>query len=169
MSGVAETRSTVDPWAKPTTMSDAASFHDEQRIRCLKDEMTAALRRKSTVDVMALFAEQSVMFVLAPPLMFRSGVNAPGAAGVQAWFDSFEGELGYEVRDLEVACASAVAFCHSLDRISGQRTDGTKTDLWVRETLGLRKIRGAWRIAHQHQSVPMYMDGSNKAAIDLQP
>lgn len=88
---------------------------------------------------------------------------------MQAWFDSFEGAIGYEVCELEVVCGPSVAFCHSLDRISGQRKDGSTTDLWVRETLGLRKFHGNWRIAHQHQSVPMYMDGSNRAAIDLQP
>jgi PhnB protein len=39
----------------------------------------------------------------------------------------------------------------------------------VRETLGLRKIDGIWKIAHQHHSVPFYMDGSNRAAVDLKP
>jgi PhnB protein len=26
-----------------------------------------------------------------------------------------------------------------------------------------------WKIAHLHQSVPMYMDGSLRAAVDLKP
>lgn len=150
-------------------MADVDSNTDEERIRRLKSEMTDALRRKRAAEVVALFADESVMFVLEPPLRFKTGVNAPGTAGLQAWFDSFTGALGYEVRELEVTCGPAVAFCHSLDRISGQRTDGSQTDVWVRETLGLRKIDETWRITHQHQSVPMYMDGSNKAAIDLQP
>jgi ketosteroid isomerase-like protein len=32
-----------------------------------------------------------------------------------------------------------------------------------------RKINGKWLIAHEHVSVPFYMDGSYKAAIDLRP
>ena len=142
---------------------------DEAQIRRLKDEMTDALRRKDADGFVSLFAEKSVMFVLAPPLRFKTGEGAPGAGGVQEWFDTFENDLGYEYRELEITSGEQVAFCHSLDRISGKRTDGTDTDVWVRETLGLRKIDGEWKITHQHQSVPMYMDGSNKAATDLKP
>lgn len=143
--------------------------NDEEQIRQLKNAMTAALRRKDVEGVITKFAEQSVMFVLAPPLRFKTGINAPGENGVQEWFATFAGELGYEFRELEITNNDTVAFCHSLDHISGKRTDGTTTDIWVRETLGLRKIGGAWKITHQHQSVPMYMDGSEKAATDLKP
>jgi ketosteroid isomerase-like protein len=46
---------------------------------------------------------------------------------------------------------------------------GAKVDLWFRQTLGLLKIDGSWKIAHEHSSVPFYMDGSFKAAVDLKP
>ncbi len=150
-------------------MTAEQSTNDDAQIRRLKDEMTNALRQKNADGVVSLFAEKSVMFVLAPPLRFKTGVNAPGINGVQEWFDSFENDIGYEYRELEITSGESVAFCHSLDRISGKRVDGTTTDVWVRETLGLRKFDGQWKITHQHQSVPMYMDGSNKAAIDLKP
>jgi ketosteroid isomerase-like protein len=39
----------------------------------------------------------------------------------------------------------------------------------VRGTVGLRRIDGRWKITHEHASVPFYMDGSYKAAVDLQP
>jgi PhnB protein len=145
------------------------SANDDAQIRRLKDEMTNAIRSKNSDGVVSQFADKSVMFVLAPPLRFKTGENAPGENGIQEWFDTFEGEIGYEFRELEITSGEAVAFCHSLDHISGKRTDGTDTDTWVRETLGLRKIEGEWKITHQHQSVPMYMDGSNKAAVDLKP
>lgn len=145
------------------------SANDDAQIRRLKDDMTNALRKKDVQGVVSKFADKSVMFILAPPLRFKAGENAPGENGIQEWFDTFEGEIGYEFRELEITSGETVAFCHSLDRISGKRTGGTDTDIWVRETLGLRKIDGEWKIAHQHQSVPVYMDGSNKAAIDLKP
>lgn len=56
-----------------------------------------------------------------------------------------------------------------MQRISGQRTNSEDTDIWVRETIGLRKIDGRWLITHEHESVPFYMDGSNRAAVDLKP
>jgi ketosteroid isomerase-like protein len=36
-------------------------------------------------------------------------------------------------------------------------------------TLCFRKIDGEWRITHEHESVPFYMDGSVRAAVDLEP
>ncbi len=50
-----------------------------------------------------------------------------------------------------------------------ERVAGERVDLWFRETLGFCKIDGQWKIAHEHSSVPFYMDGSFKAAIDLKP
>lgn len=41
--------------------------------------------------------------------------------------------------------------------------------MWLRETLGFRKLAGEWKITHQHESVPFYMDGSFRAATDLKP
>jgi PhnB protein len=51
----------------------------------------------------------------------------------------------------------------------GTKTDGAKGDLWFRHTFGFQRIKGEWKIAHEHESVPFYMDGSFKAAIDLKP
>jgi ketosteroid isomerase-like protein len=42
-------------------------------------------------------------------------------------------------------------------------------DVWVRATTCFRKIDGEWIIVHEHASVPLYMEGSNRASIDLTP
>lgn len=141
---------------------------DAARIGKLKDELAEAIRTRNAPRVVACFGGEPVMFILSPPLQFK-GDDSPGQRGVEEWFASFQGPIGYEFRDFHVTAGGDVAFCHSLDRISGDRTDGSKTDLWVRETLGLRRIDGEWKVTHQHQSVPMYMDGSERAAVDLQP
>jgi activator of Hsp90 ATPase-like protein/SnoaL-like protein len=62
-----------------------------------------------------------------------------------------------------------VGFCHSLNRLSGTKTDGEEIDMWLRATVCFRKIDGKWTITHRHESVPFYMDGSYKAAVDLKP
>jgi ketosteroid isomerase-like protein len=46
---------------------------------------------------------------------------------------------------------------------------GDSFDLWFRATVCLRKLGGTWWITHEHKSTPFYMDGSFKAAVDLQP
>jgi ketosteroid isomerase-like protein len=40
---------------------------------------------------------------------------------------------------------------------------------WFRSTFGLRCSDGSWRIVHQHDSTPFHMDGSFRAATDLEP
>jgi ketosteroid isomerase-like protein len=60
-----------------------------------------------------------------------------------------------------VAAGGDVAYCHSLSQLGGA--------LWFRSTLGLRKTGGQWLVTHEHNSTPFYMDGSGKAALDLQP
>jgi ketosteroid isomerase-like protein len=73
------------------------------------------------------------------------------------------------MRDLSITAGDDVAFCRSLNRISGTRTDGEQTDVWGRATVCYRKIDGKWMVTHEHVSVPFYMDDSNKAAVDLKP
>ena len=123
------------------------------------------MRAKDVAGVMAHYAPDSVTFDLAPPLI-STGADAKG---LQAWFSTWPGPIGYEIRDLRITAGDDVAFCHSLNRLSGTKSDGEKADVWFRLTLGLRKLGGEWRIAHQHESVPFYMDGSYRAAVDLKP
>ncbi|QHT67302.1 DUF4440 domain-containing protein [Rhodocytophaga rosea] len=144
-------------------------MNEKQNIELLKEKLASALRNKDVSSAIAPFADQSVMFLLPPPLRFKTGQNAPGGSGIGQWFSTFEGPIGVEYQELEITISGEVAFCHSLEHLSGKRTDGTTTEMWFRETLGLRKLNGEWKITHQHQSVPMYMDESQKAAIDLKP
>jgi PhnB protein len=58
---------------------------------------------------------------------------------------------------------------HSLNLMTGTAASGHEVKLWYRQTLSFRKVNGAWKIAHEHTSVPFYMDGSFRAAIDLKP
>ena len=39
----------------------------------------------------------------------------------------------------------------------------------MRASVGLRKVDGRWQVTHAHASVPFYMDGSDRAAVDLRP
>ena len=72
-----------------------------------------------------------------------------------------------ELRDLDVTCGDDLAYTHSLNHLTGKRTDGETTDVWFRATVCLRKIDGEWMVAHEHTSVPFYMDGSYR--IPRQP
>ena len=113
----------------------------------------------------ACSSEHLVQFDLAPPLR----VVGADPKGLRDWFATWRGRIGYEIRDLHVTVGDDVAFCHGLIHLTGSRTDGSESNVWFRNTLCLCKAGDAWKIAHGHESVPMYMDGSFKAAIDLEP
>jgi PhnB protein len=141
---------------------------EEAEVRSVAEALTSAVQRKDADAVVSLFTQDNVMFVLAPPLQVQSDASS-GRQGLEEWFATWQGDPGYETRDMHITAGDDVAFCHSLNRLSGRKTDGETVDLWHRNTLCFRKENGDWKIAHQHQSVPFYMDGSGKAALDLQP
>ena len=141
---------------------------DETQLRAVVDDWANALRTKDADAAVSHYAADNVMFLMAPPLQFTPE-DAPGKRGVEEWFATWDGPLGYEMRDLKFTVGAEVAFCHSLNRMTGKKTDGERVDMWFRKTLGFCKIGGEWKITHDHESVPFYMDGSYKAAVDLKP
>jgi ketosteroid isomerase-like protein len=146
------------------TMSKKNQASNETQIRKMIDDWADALRSKSAEGVLSHYAPGLVHFSLAPPLLSAES----DAKNLNAWFATWQGRIGYEIRSLSVIVGDDVAFSHSLNRIHGT-TNGEKSDLWFRHTLCFRKIGDEWKIAHEHESVPFYMDGSFKAAVDLKP
>ena len=140
---------------------------EEGDLRRFVEGWAAAIRAKDVEGVLSHYARDAVTFDLAPPLEY-AGTEAL-SKNLRDWFPTFRGPVGYEIRGLAIAAGADVAFCRSLNRISGSRTDGAETDVWIRMTLCCRKIDGAWTIAHEHASVPFHMDGSYKAAVELKP
>lgn len=139
----------------------------EAAVRELMDGWARAIRAKDVNEVMSHYAPDMVSFDLAPPLQFRGAEVY--RKSVAEWFLTFRGPVGYEICDLSIAAHDEVAFCHSLNRISGARTNGEETDVWVRATVCFRRIAGKWTITHEHLSVPFEMEPPYKASLDLEP
>jgi ketosteroid isomerase-like protein len=139
----------------------------EAEIRDLVDDWVKGLHEKDIKRVMSHYAGDIVSFDLAPPLQYRGAVALKKS--FEEWFPSFLGPVNYEIRDLNITASDDIGFCRSINRISGTRNDGEKTDVWVRATVCCRKINGKWMVTHEHVSVPFYMDGSYRAAVDLEP
>jgi PhnB protein len=136
----------------------------EAQIRAVLEDWADGLRAKDAARVKSHGVPDMVHYSMAPPLVADGG----GLNNLQKWFDTWQGPIGYELRDLEIAADENVAFCHCLNHMTGTQRNG-QTDIWFRHTFGLRKIDGRWKIAHSHESVPFYMDGSDRAAVDLKP
>jgi ketosteroid isomerase-like protein len=151
-------------------MSSTEQRQDETQIRQLIGEQTIAMQTRDAQRLLSSrYAPEIVQFDLDPPLQHI----APWVLDVprlERWFAGFDGPVDLEIRDLAVTAGEDVAFAHSLNRLSATPRGATeKFDLWFRATVCLRKLDGTWRITHEHKSTPFYMDGSFKAAVDLQP
>jgi ketosteroid isomerase-like protein len=116
--------------------------------------------------MLAFYAPKVVQFNLAPPLASSMDGNDPGP--LTQWLTTFESPPRRTATQVEITASGDVAFATSIDSMTATPKGGDSPfTMWYRVTLGLRRLNGEWLIVHEHASVPFYMDGSFKAAIDL--
>lgn len=139
--------------------------NDEQAVRATVEDLWRVIGEKQAQAAADHYATDPVVYSMAPPLR----QDMPAVEALTAWFATWQGPIGIEVRDLQVFVGGDVAFTTSVNHMTGTKTDGEKPDLWFRATCGLRRVDGRWLVVHEHESVPFYMDGSDRAALDLRP
>lgn len=140
----------------------------EAEIKAVLEARGAAVAAKDAEASVKDYARDVVLFDLAPPLAQPSS-QAVDPAQAQQWFATWDGPIAVEVRDLVVRANGDLAFAFGLLHMSGKRTDGSDANFWSRTTVCLERQGGAWRIFHEHNSFPMLMDGSRRAATELHP
>ena len=139
---------------------------DEVAVRGVLEAWAAAMRAKDAGRALQHQAPGCVHFSLAPPLIATDADT--GREGLERWFATWDGPLGFDLHNLVVETGGDIAFAHGLVNLRAA-SGGEDVDLWFRQTVGLRREGARWRIVHWHESVPFYMDGSFKAAVDLRP
>lgn len=144
---------------------ESVQLGNDARIKNLVTAWAEAIRTKDVAAVTRHFIGHPVNFSLAPPLQEDGSLRET----LVDWFATFDGPLELELRDLQIFAGDRAAWCRALARLAGTKTGGEKSGLWFRMTMGFQKDGEAWKIAHLHESVPFLMDGSDKAALDLQP
>lgn len=139
---------------------------DEADILAVIESVLKANHDKDAAAFAAPFATDAAVFNLAPPLVHH-GINQQEK---RAWYDSWQTPVDLESRDFKVTVSGDMAFGYGFLHMSGTKKGAEgKVSFWMRETLCLERIGGAWRIVHEHTSVPFYMDGSLRPAFDLKP
>ncbi|MFC5828119.1 YybH family protein [Nonomuraea insulae] len=125
---------------------------NESDVRELLDRRVAACREKDIDQLMSLYASDIVYFDVVPPLQFV------GAADVRRnfvrWFDEYEGPIGLETHELNVAVSADVAFAHMLHLDSGTRNNGVDGAVWIRSSVCCERSGDEWLITHEHISMP---------------
>jgi ketosteroid isomerase-like protein len=146
-------------------MATAQSSTYDQPIRQLMNDWADALRGRNLDTLMSFYAPGAVFFDGIPPLRVDDETYRHNWSGFFEWFP---GSPELETRDVKIAADESVAFASALTCLRGTKADGTKEGAWMRQSVGFEKVGGAWRITHEHWSLPMDME-SGKAVTDLQP
>jgi uncharacterized protein (TIGR02246 family) len=140
------------------------STTDRTEIEALFRQLVKAHAGHDADAIVDAYAPDAVFYDLAPPLGHR-GIERDSIA---AWLAGWEGPIRIDARDVDLTIDGSLAFVSALSRMRG-RQGGEDQDMWYRTTLCLRRNGGRWRIVCDHASVPFYMDGSYRAAVDLKP
>jgi uncharacterized protein (TIGR02246 family) len=126
---------------------------DEQQIRKLIERWAAAVHRGDLAVVLADHADDIVMYDVPPPSEGVRGIDAYR----ETWPPFFEWQArgaSFDIVSLDVTAGEDVAFAHALLRCGTPEELAANADNRLRLTLGLRKVRGRWVVAHEHHSFP---------------
>jgi ketosteroid isomerase-like protein len=134
-------------------MSEPANA-EEIRIKALLEAWADAVRRHDVPAILAHHESDIVMFDLPPPLQCK-GIDAYK----QTWdlfFRYHKPGTAFDIQELAVTAGQDVAFAVSIMRCGPDSSSNPadKHGFLFRLTVGLRKVKGEWRIAHEHHSVP---------------
>jgi ketosteroid isomerase-like protein len=127
---------------------------NDSEVRALLDERVEACRAKDIDRLMALYAPGIVYYDVVPPIQFAGSDDV--RRNFVRWFDEYEGPIGLETHELDIATSGDVAFAHMLHLDSGTRKPGRPEGaVWVRSTVCCRRSSGKWSITHEHISLPV--------------
>lgn len=138
------------------------STTDRAEIEALFQQLARAHADHDADAIVDAYAQDAVIYDLAPPLG-RVGMSRDSVAG---WLAGWDGPIEIDARDVNLTVDGDLAFVSALNRMRGSQGREVQ-DMWYRTTMCLRRTSGRWRIVHDHSSVPFYMDGSYRAAVDL--
>ena len=126
----------------------------ESEINALIAAWADAVRRHDLPAILAHHDDDIVMFDVPPPLQSR------GLAEYSKTWDLFfayhRPGQAFDVEELQIYAGDTVAFAVAIMRCGSATASGPPAPggFQFRLTIGLRKVDGAWRIRHEHHSVP---------------
>jgi uncharacterized protein (TIGR02246 family) len=139
-----------------TAFNAGAQSADKTQIQALEDQLAAAIAAKDVDKVMQFYAPGDNLFVfdVIPPRQYV------GAAAYRKDFEGFfasaaSGPTTNQISDLDVTANGKIAFAHYTSHMVSTDKSGAKTEMVIRTTDCLKKIKGKWLIVHEHNSVPV--------------
>jgi uncharacterized protein (TIGR02246 family) len=143
-----------------------AMENTERSIRRLIDDWLDAVRARDAERAAKHVSEDVVVFDVVNPL--RTVGKAALVARAQEWFNTFDGNIGFEIREVKIAAGEDTAYHSGLNHVDGKTKHSGRLEMWWRSTVGYRKVGGRWWIVHEHNSVP-FDPATGSASLTLQP
>jgi uncharacterized protein (TIGR02246 family) len=125
---------------------------DENEIRDLFDRWIRAVRAENFEGIRADHDPEILMFDVPPPFLSK-GLDAYMATW-KLFISMSKKPVVFDFRDVQIVSGKEVAFVTAIGSCSSVDAKGPQEDLEFRLTMGLRKVNGAWRVVHEHHSVP---------------
>lgn len=123
-------------------------------IQALLDTRVDSCRAKDIDRLMTLYSPDIVYYDVVPPLQFTGADEV--RRNFLRWFEEYDGPIGLETHELDIAVSGDVAFARMLHVDSGNREDGVPQGaVWLRSTVCCRRSEGKWLITHEHISLPV--------------
>jgi ketosteroid isomerase-like protein len=149
-----------------TTALNAPAATAETEILALIAALHQAHHDKNAAGIAAPYAPHAVIYDLEPPLA-HDGISVERKRN---WLATWDTPIDLKPGKIKLVISGDHAYGYGFLCMSGTpKSAGRPVSFWMRVTYAFERTGGAWRIVHQHDSVPFYMDGSLRPAFDLQP
>jgi uncharacterized protein (TIGR02246 family) len=125
---------------------------NEAVIKQLIENWAEAVRKEDINAILANHSEDILMFDVPEPLQSK------GMAAYKKTWDAYfawsQHSGVFDIEECKITAGSDVAYCHAIIRCAGKGSNGEKTEYMVRLTICLAKVKGQWKITHEHHSIP---------------
>jgi uncharacterized protein (TIGR02246 family) len=129
-----------------------ARTNDETRIRQLIEDWRKALSNRDLDKLIEHYSPDVLYFDVVPPYQHR--VRAAYRRTWELMMPLLPPRISVEQRDLGITVGGEVAVSHCLTRLVNADTNESAAAGWVRVTACYQRQQGAWRVIHEHASVP---------------
>jgi uncharacterized protein (TIGR02246 family) len=127
--------------------------HEEVAIRRRIEDWASAVRAKNINGVVAHHTDDVLMYDVPPPTAVR-GISAYRETWPPFFEALCEGAAAFDIVELQITAGDTVGFATALLRCGSKEELARDPTPQLRLTIGLRKVDGAWHIAHEHHSFP---------------
>lgn len=130
-------------------------------VTALIESWDQALRARDLDGLIARYADDVRVFDVGAQLQDRAAYHEQWQACLP-WFGD---RAWIERRGMQLFAGPELAFLQGFIRVGGERSPAPEDTPWIRVTVCYRKVDGAWRVEHEHASMPIDFEAGKPVPI----